>query len=206
MAQGIKTVLTPKQEAWFKKHFKNTKNDEICAKLGISTTCLHRFARLFGLKKTGQFMKKMQANAVAAAQVAIANETPEQRERRIQQAISNRDPSKCFKKGVYSLKEKTPEEMAEIHRKQAVRWKAKREKDIARINLGLDPKGKFRMPKDFNPKRNRALMSLRYNLRRGGYEIPKLGSMVIYITPETKRCLKREENGKKLGLIFKFQE
>jgi hypothetical protein len=56
-------ALTEKQEKWIIKNFKNTKNDEIMLKLGISHSALHRFAREQGLKKTKQFQKKCQLEA-----------------------------------------------------------------------------------------------------------------------------------------------
>ena len=63
-----KITLTPRQEAWLVKHFPNTKNDEIMAKLGLSHSTLHRMARQLGLKKTRQFISKCQAATTAAAE------------------------------------------------------------------------------------------------------------------------------------------
>ncbi|MBR6280835.1 MAG: hypothetical protein IKR32_06025, partial [Bacteroidales bacterium] len=65
-----KIILTPRQEAWLCRHFRNTKNAELAARLGISETSLHRFARSLGLTKTPQFMRKCQAATAAAAKAS----------------------------------------------------------------------------------------------------------------------------------------
>ena len=71
-----KIVLTAEQEAWLVKHFRNTKNDVIMKKLGLSHGTLHRFARELGLKKTKQFMRKCQrATSEAAKASHLANGT-----------------------------------------------------------------------------------------------------------------------------------
>lgn len=57
-------VLTPSEEAWLIKHYKHTKNDDIIQKLSISHSKLHRFARLHGLKKTKQFLHKLQIKQI----------------------------------------------------------------------------------------------------------------------------------------------
>lgn len=62
-----KIVLTPENERWLIAHFKHTKNDVIMARLGLSHSTLHRIVRELGLKKTRQFMKKMQAAAASKA-------------------------------------------------------------------------------------------------------------------------------------------
>ena len=64
------------KEAWLVKHFRNTKNDVIMKKLGLSHSTLHRFARELGLKKTKQFMRKCQrATSEAAKASHLANGT-----------------------------------------------------------------------------------------------------------------------------------
>ena len=49
--QGVKTVLTDKQLDYLVRHFKDTDNEYLAIRLGISETVLHRFARRFGLKE-----------------------------------------------------------------------------------------------------------------------------------------------------------
>ena len=94
-----KITLSEQQIKWLKKHFKHTKNDVIRERLGLSHSTLHRIARELGLKKTPQFMTKMQLAASAAGKAAIDAEDEAAKERRRQQANQNRNPERCFKKG-----------------------------------------------------------------------------------------------------------
>ena len=66
-----KIVLTDAQTKWLQKHFKHTKNDVIRERLGLSHSTLHRIARELGLKKTRQFMTKMQMAASMAPKGAL---------------------------------------------------------------------------------------------------------------------------------------
>lgn len=196
--------LTDRQTQWLIRHFKHTKNEGITARLNISLSYLHRLARQLGLKKTRQFMRKTQANAVAHAQIAIANETDEQKERRRQQANQNRNPDRCFKPGIYALADKTPDEMAAIKAKQAETWKATRRADETRLNWGLPQQTNFHFARDPDPQKNQQLCKLRCYLRhRCRYDIPGKSGMVIYITAETNRSEKMEQRAIKLGMIIR---
>ncbi len=76
MSQGKKIVLTPAQEAYLRRHFKDTDNGYLALELGISETALHRFARAWGLKKTKAHCRQMQREAAAAAKAShLANGT-----------------------------------------------------------------------------------------------------------------------------------
>ena len=57
-------TLEGKDLAWFIKHYKHTRNADICKRFGIGESQLHRIARKHGLKKSKQFMKRMQSNSV----------------------------------------------------------------------------------------------------------------------------------------------
>lgn len=63
-------MMTEKQQKWIILHFKNTKNDDILRRFGISHSALHRFAREHALKKTKQFQSKCQLAAAKAARAA----------------------------------------------------------------------------------------------------------------------------------------
>ena len=191
--------LTDRQIKWLKNHFKHTKNDDICAKLGISTSYLHRLAREYGLTKTRQFMHKMQANATALAKIAIANEDEAAKERRRQQANKNRNPDRCFKAGVYSLEGKTAEERAKINEKRRQSWLKTRRDDEIRLNWGYERKTRFRYRRLQDPEKNRKAVMLRSYMRRIGYAIEERGGMVVLVTPETKRSQYCEEKAIKLG-------
>lgn len=196
--------LTDKQTQWLVRHFKHTKNDDIIARLHISMSYLHRLARQLGLKKTKQFMRKTQANAVVHAQAAIAAEDEEAKERRRQQANQNRNPDRCFKPGIYALANKTAEERAAIQAKQTATWKATRRADETRLNWGLPQETNFHFARDPDPDKNQAIIKLRCYLRnRCRYEIPGKSGMVIYITAETNRSPKMELRAQKLGMIIR---
>lgn len=197
-------TLTDKQTQWLIRHFKHTKNDDIIARLHISMSYLHRLARSLGLKKTKQFMRKTQANAVVHAQAAIAAEDEEAKERRRQQANQNRNPDRCFKPGEYSLAKKTPEERKKINAKRAASWMQTRQADETRLNWGLPQQTNFHFARDPDPDKNQAIIKLRCYLRNcRGYDIPGKSGMVIYITAETNRSPKMELRAQKLGMIIR---
>lgn len=191
--------LTDRQTAWLIRHFKHTKNDDICAKLGISTSYLHRLAREYGLTKTRQFMRKMQLAASRAGVIAIANEDDEAKERRRQQANKNRNPDRCFKAGRYALGNKTAEERAAINEKRRQSWLKTRMDDEIRLNWGYERKTRFRYRRLQDPEKNRKAVLLRSYMRRIGYAIEERGGMVVLVTPETKRSQYCEEKAIKLG-------
>lgn len=198
-----KITLTDRQQRWLVAHFKHTKNDEIMAKLGLSHSTLHRFARELGLKKTRQFMAKMQANASAAGAEAIANETPEQKERRRQQANQNRNPDRSFKAGRYALENKTAKERAAINEKRRKSWLKTRKEDEMRLNWGLPLQTKFRFARHTDPKKNRRLMCIRNYFKTRGYIFTQRSGMIAYYTAETKRSAKVEAEATKLGMLIR---
>ena len=196
-------ALTERQTKWLTAHYKHTKNAEIAARLGISESYLHRVARSLGLKKTKQFMRKTQANATAHAQVAMANETPEQKERRRQQANQNRNPDRCFKPGIYALGCKTAEELAKIDAKRAATWRKTRQDDEMRLNWYGEQQTKFHYRRHPDPEKNRRLTKLRHYFRKIGYDIPSRSGMVAYFDDETKRTPKLEAEARNLGMIIR---
>lgn len=197
--------LTEKQLAWFIRHYKHTKNADICQKLGISESYLHSLARLHGLKKSRQFMAKTQANAVAAAKVAVANEDEEAKQRRRDQANRNRNPERSFRKGVWSLANKTAEELAAINERRKASWRKTRQDDEVRLNWGLEQQTNFHFARLHDQAQNHRLMQLRSNLRKCGYLIPQRSGMVAYVVATTKRSEKREKNAQKFGMIIRIK-
>ena len=199
-----KIVLPDVQIQWLKKHFKHTKNDVIRERLGLSHSTLHRIARELGLKKTRQFMAKMQMAASMAGKAAIAAEGEAAKERRRQQANANRNPERCFKKGEWSLSKMTPAQLAVINAKRKASWRKTRDADEVRLNWGLPTQTKFHFRRHLDPDKNRKLCSLRNYLRRKGYEIPGRAGMAVYVTRETRRSAKMESKAEKLGMIIKI--
>lgn len=199
-----KTSLTQQQTAWLVAHFKNTKNEVICAKLGITLSTMHRIKRALGLAKTRQFMRKMQANAVSCAQVAMTNETEEAKERRRLQGRVNGEKSR-FKSGEYVLRNKSPEELAAIHSRKAKQWRETRRQDEVRLNWGYPQQTKFHFGRLKDREQNIKLCHLRHYLRKKGYEIPQRSGMVAYITDSTSRSTKCENLARQLGMIIRVK-
>lgn len=199
-----KIVLPDVQIQWLKKHFKHTKNDVIRERLGLSHSTLHRIARELGLKKTRQFMAKMQMAASMAGKAAIEAEDEAAKERRRQQANKNRNPERCFKKGKWSLAKCPPEKLSIINAKRAASWLKTRQEDEARLNWGFPTQTKFHFRRHLDPDKNRKLCSLRNYLKRKGYEIPGRAGMAVYVTRETRRSAKMESKAEKLGMIIKI--
>lgn len=196
-------ALTERQTKWLIAHYKHTKNEVICAKLSITLSTMQRIKRDLGLSKSHQFMRKMQADATAAAQVAMANETPEQKERRRQQANQNRNPDRCFKPGIYALGCKTAEELAKIDAKRAATWRKTRQDDEMRLNWYGEQQTKFHYRRHPDPEKNRRLTKLRHYFRKIGYDIPSRSGMVAYFDDETKRTPKLEAEARNLGMIIR---
>ena len=199
-----KITLSEPQIKWLKKHYKHTKNDVIRERLGLSHSTLHRIARELGLKKTPQFMKKMQLAASAAGKAAIEAEDEAAKERRRQQANQNRNPERCFKKGEWSLAKCPPEKLSIINAKRAAAWQKTRQADEARLDWGLPTQTKFHFRRHPDPDKNKKLCQLRNYLKSKGYEIPGRSGMAVYITRETRRSAKMEIKAKKLGMIIKI--
>ena len=199
-----KIVLSDAQTKWLQKHFKHTKNDVIRERLGLSHSTLHRIARELGLKKTPQFMTKMQLAASAAGKAAIDAEDDAAKERRRQQANQNRNPERCFKKGEWSLAKCPPEKLSIINAKRAAAWLKTRHADEARLDWGLPTQTKFHFRRHPDPDKNKKLCQLRNYLKRKGYEIPGRSGMAVYITRETRRSAKMEIKAKNLGMIIKI--
>lgn len=199
-----KITLSEPQIKWLQKHFKHTKNDVIRERLGLSHSTLHRIARELGLKKTRQFMAKMQMAASMAGKAAIAAEDEAAKERRRQQANANRNPERCFKKGKWSLAKCPPEKLSIINAKRAASWLKTRRADEVRLNCGLPTQTKFHFRRHLDPDKNKKLCSLRNYLKRKGYEIPGRAGMAVYVTRETRRSAKMESKAEKLGMIIKI--
>ena len=182
-----KIEMTPAQEAWMRKHFKHTKNEDIMARFGWSHSTVHRFARALGLKKTPQYMHKCLAATTAAAKAShLRNGTYPPKGYHIP-----RSEEFCFKKGekpidrIGKRREKERLEKAHAKRRQSIK------EDKARINWGLPQLTKMRLIKQ--PRR---AVCQRYYLRKLGYIVPH-GSMVAYYTPDTIRAPKIE--ARKMG-------
>ncbi len=188
-----KIVLSPAQEAWLRKHFKHTKNDDIAAKFGWSQTTLHRFARQMGLTKTPQFQSKCQRNAADKAKAShLRNGTyppkgyiiPKSQEHRFKPGHKETEAAKRRRVA------KAVETMRQI-----------RKEEKARANWGLRQLTKLRVIAQ--PRR---AATQRHYLRKRGYIIQR-GSMIAYYDERTDRCPKMEARkmGDKNFIAFTFR-
>jgi hypothetical protein len=57
-------ILTPKQEAYLRKHFGHTVNRELCSQLGVSRPTLDKLARERGLSKDAVYLASMRNNGL----------------------------------------------------------------------------------------------------------------------------------------------
>lgn len=178
--------LTEKQVAWLKKHFRNTKNAVLAEKLGISESGLHRLARLHGLKKTKQFMRKTQrATSEAAKASHLKNGTYPPKGYRIP-----RSEEYQFKKGETPVqrlgKRKEKARIAKCVESRKQTYKLER----ARALFGLERKTKLHVVKQPLKK-----IQTRYYLRKRGYIIYD-PAFVAYYDENTRRAVKIEARPK----------
>lgn len=191
-----KINLTKQQVAWLRRHFPNTKNAELAAKLGISETGLHRLARRYGLAKTPQFMRKTQAATSAAAKAShLKNGTYPPKGYIIPR-------SEEFRFGMPKAYKETPAKKRKRIEKAAQSRRETVKEERIRIRWGLPQLTKMAL----NPK-PRAAASIRHYLKTRGYTVAR-GSMVAYYDENTRRCPFIE--GRKLGdrryIAFTFVE
>lgn len=191
--QGVKTVLTDKQLDYLVRHFKDTDNEYLAMKLGISETVLHRFARRFGLKKTRAHMRQMQRETAAAAKAShLAHGTYPPKG-----YIIPRSEEFRFKKGESSrkrwgrAKERRRIEKAAASRRETV------QDERMRVRMGLPQLTKMKVTQQ--PKQQ--ILDRSY-LKHRGYVIDDT-TMTAYWTPETRRATRLEKMPTR---FYKFAE
>jgi len=180
--QGSKIVLTPEQEAYLVKHYRNTKNDILMEKLGLKFSTFHRFVRALGLKKTKQFMKKCQkATSEAAKASHIANGTYPPKGYRIPRAEEFQ----------YKPGDKPWSRCGRRKWNRAVRNGSEKRKETFRVDQcrrrwGLPQKTKLRV---MQTPRQRILD--RSYLKKRGYILDEV-NVIAYWTTETHRAIRLE--------------
>lgn len=191
--KGTKWILTDRQEAYLVKHFKHTRNADLAAKLGISEAALHRFARQFGLKKTKQFMRKMQANTAAKAREShLAFNTYPPKGYRIPRSEEFwYKPGESIKERIGEKRWKAAMEKASESRKKT--WRI----EHVRATFGLPQKTKLRVKRQ--PKQK---ILDRCYLKKRGYILDEENN-VAYWTPETRRATRMEARPKR---YYRFAE
>ena len=177
-----KVEVTERQKAWILKHYKHTKNSEIKAKYGLSDGWLHRFARKNGLKKSPQFMTKVQLEGARKAAFSHRiNGTYPPKGYRIPNSGAN-----SFKKGVSPLQRLGPKREAERVCKSAESRRKTWKLEHARMTFGLPRETKLRVF-----KQPREWTARRFYLRKLGYTIER-GGLDAYYDDSTRRSLELE--------------
>lgn len=179
---GKPIVLTEAQEKWLIKHYQHTKNDVCAAKLGISQSSLHRYARKFGLQKSKQFMNRCIATTTAAAKLSHErNGTYPPKGYVIPGSEDNR-----FRKGETNEMRLGKRRNRERIEKSAASLRRTREIEKSRVAFGLPQQTKLLVKVESSKKRCQ-----RYYLRKLGYIIDR-GSNVAYYDERTQRSMTYE--------------
>ena len=169
--------LTEKELRWFIKHYQHTRNDEIQVKLNITYSSLHRIARMYGLKKSRQFMKMKQAEATQKAKESHElNGTYPPKGYKIPRSEEFR-----LKKGIGMRDRMTRKQLIETSKKSTASRNETIAKERRRILYGFEQQTKMRLVQE--PK---AKKSLRHNMKKRGYQVER-GGNVLRITAETQR-------------------
>ena len=191
--QPTKIVLTPEQEAWLVKHYRNTKNDVLMDKLGLKFSTFHRIVRSLGLKKTKQFMRKCQHETAEAAKAShIANGTYPPKGYRIprseefQYKQGGKPWDRCGRRK-WNRASKQAHDTLERTRKE----------ERARATFGLPQRTALRVKRQPRQK-----LLDRYYLKKRGYILDE-ENVVAYWTPETRRATRLEAGPRR---YYKFEE
>lgn len=191
--QGVKTVLTDKQLDYLVRHFKDTDNEYLAIRLGISETVLHRFARRFGLKKTKAHMRQMQHEAAAAAKAShLKHGTYPPKGHRIP-----RSEEFQYKPGDKPWTRCGRRKWNMARKKAAETWKETFKEDRCRRRWGLPQKTKLHVKQT---PRQRILD--RSYLKKRGYILDEV-NIIAYWTPETRRATRLEAAPRR---FYKFAE
>lgn len=184
-----KITLTPSQEAWLVANYADTYNADICKRLGLKLSTMHRLAAELGLKKSPELMRAAQAAATEKARIMLKGEG---NKGRMNLAIYGK-PFR-FKKGETSRQrlgdEREDERMRKVHesRRQTIRM------EKIRINWGLPQRTKMRLVN--NPKQR----WIRSYLHSKGYIIPCRRATTVYYDDATIRGEKAERTAKERGI------
>ena len=192
MGKTEKIILTPDQQAWMIKHFKHTKNEECAEKLGISYRSVVRLARRMGLKKTPQFVKKCNNEALLKAHHSNkVNGTYPPKGYRIPNSELGQ-----FKKG-----EKPIDRLGAKREKKRIAKSVESRKTTYRLEKARALYGLPRQTKLQVVRRPRKQVHLRYYLKTLGYIIER-GGTTAYYNENTKRSLTLE-NKPRTGFTFR---
>ena len=198
-------TLEGKDLAWFIKHYKHTKNADIMEKLGIGDCQLHKLARKHGLKKSKQFMRRMQANATEHAyevckRYGIYEETSRrmsEMQRKLKE--SGKPVQGGFLPCVSNKDRMSPERFRAMVEKSRLTRKKAIERDRLRLRWGLPQLTKMKLHCYGYNKELRTRATHRHLFRKRGYIVER-GDNVVYYDDTTKRRPRMEANAPNYGL------
>ena len=184
--------LTAEQLEWLKENFCHTKNQELADELGTSPRSVIRMARTLGLWKTSKFVAAMQQNAAGhAARANRANGGNAGAKNLLLYGKAYQ-----FKKGERQKDKMSAEAFDAMHRRIGEQRKNIFKAEKRRVLFGLGQKTKLRVVQVSRKKK-----SLRYNLRKKGYEIAR-ASNEAFITAATHRSEVMERRARSMGISF----
>ena len=184
--------LTAEQLEWLKENFCHTKNQELADELGTSPRSVIRMARTLGLWKTSKFVAAMQKNAADnAARANRANGGNAGAKNLLLYGKAYQ-----FKKGERQKDKMSAEAFDAMHRRIGEQRKNIFKAEKRRVLFGLGQKTKLRVVQVSRKKK-----SLRYNLRKKGYEIAR-ASNEAFITAATHRSEVMERRARSMGISF----
>lgn len=201
----VKTTkdLEPSQVDWLIKHFQHTKNKDIRERFGISQYQLNLYTKRLGLKKTSRFLKSQCREHIAMAHKSlnrIREENPNRWEEIQETRKRNFENGVKFKPGESNADRYSKKKDAAIRQKAQDSIKKKRDRDRARVNLGLKPLSRLYLgiPTVERTKRNKAKNHLK---NAYGY---RFDGLTAYYTADMKRSPRENRYSEKYK--FKFVE
>lgn len=197
--QGIKITFTEAQVAWLVANFADTKNDELCERLGCGGSTLHRWARKLGLTKSRDYMANCNRASLEACWEHNKIFGNDGKRNLIVHGVKYR-----FKKG-----ERPIDRLGEEGERRRIETLRKTRNELLRrerlrIKWGLSQLTNIKLVLDSSAGQRQR--SVRYSLKRRGYIVSR-GAKVIYYDGSTKRSAIVERNAEKKGLtILSIQE
>ena len=202
--------LTDKQVQWIVNHYQHTKNNDILDKFGIGESTLHRIARKHGLKKSRQFMKKVQAEVTSEAHKAcetfgLYDELAERMREECNRQYAAKEGvlyRTSFKPGESNKTRLSPKRFAETiqkiheHRRQTIKSERRR------LIFGMEQRTKMKLHIGGFDERQRKKTCHRHLFRKHGYIVER-GGNTIYYDEQTKRSPQMEANAPLYGLKIK---
>ena len=176
-------ILTDEQDAWLRKHFKHTKNEEIAERFGISLRSVNRLAEKRGLKKSPQYIRKCILESTSKMhQINLANGHYPPKGYRIPNSEVGQ-----FKKGEKPVDRLGKKKDAERIAKSAESRRKTFKLEKARALYGLPRQTKLKVV-----QRPRSQVAMRYRLKKLGYIIER-GGCIAYYNENTNRSLALEQ-------------